>query len=71
MGSAAIGAWAGEEQKAGGHRHTNPNKSEALLRLERRLELREKAAKEGNVASAPELTANIRRKIQFLEDCDR
>lgn len=59
--------WTGADN-GGGNR---PIKSAVISRLEQRLEMRERvSARDGAEKVAPELTANIRRKIQFLQDCD-
>lgn len=68
-----LGGWVGNEGKTA---TGVARKSDAALRLEQRLELRERAAARqaeiaAGEASRPEVTASIRRKIQFLEECDR
>lgn len=66
-GPGGFRGWTGADN-GGGNR---PVKSAVVSRLEQRLEMRERAsARDGAEKVAPELTANIRRKIQFLQDCD-
>lgn len=69
-GAGASGGWTGGGDDRGGSRPTTRNA--AVSRLEQRLEMKERAlARDGAaVGVAPEMTANIRRKIQFLQDCD-
>lgn len=63
----SVGGWVGTDVVSRPARAQN----DAVSRLEQRLGLREKAtAGDGGVVGA-ELTLSIRRKIQFLEECDR
>ena len=45
--------------------------NDAYSRLERRLEAKERAARGDVDDGVPQLMASVRRKIQFLEECDR
>lgn len=65
----AVGGWAGIGEKCDVDNPV-PFKRGAASRLERRLKMREGVAKRQQGVT-PEMTASIRRKIQFLEDCDR
>lgn len=66
--AAAIGGWANAEGKRGEDVSAS-HKTDAVSRLERHLSSRDTAPRGGG-GMAPELTAKIRRNIQFLEECD-
>lgn len=67
--NAAIGGWANPEGQRGND-STALCKIDAVSRLEKHIQSKETARRGGGQGMAPELTAKIRRNIQFLEECD-
>lgn len=66
----AIGGWANAEGKRRDGDSAALCKTDAVSRLEKHMESKEMATRGRGKGMVPELTAKIRRNIQFLEECD-
>lgn len=77
-GLVSTGGWTGVQTTSrgadggdGSRTAPPPNKTDAISRLERRLEVHLGRGKGWGAAAGVESTARVTRTIQFLEDCDR